>query len=318
MKIKHKNNSDHYITQLKDCARLLAFSLAQHRKEHKQVSLLNALPMIEKDNEIFYSKKNIIEGVSIFNEAMNLVENNSISTTPDTELNNLRNQPRINVSSLIDIKSLSNGEEWHGHLSNISWGGLKIRTEEPLGNPGDELKLSLPYFKDINIKILAVIVRSWETGKIHHTAIRFSSLTQKDESKLVELLEFLLNEEEDTLRRDTRLAHRIDISIWDNDELKSTLEDISKGGMMITMPDAVEPDESILIQISGMDDAYSLNLRAHVQRCEVVELSGIEMHKIALNFEHPTEELRSIVGAIILSIMKKEIKSEICEPEAIS
>ncbi len=62
---------------------------------------------------------------------------------PLINLQEHRSQPRLNVSSLITIKSPSTDEEWQENLSNISWGGVRIRTKKPLGENGDLLKLLL-------------------------------------------------------------------------------------------------------------------------------------------------------------------------------
>jgi len=87
---------------------------------------------------------------------------------------------------------------------------------------------------------------------------------------------------------------------------KATLEDISKGGMMITMPDPVELNNSIKVQLDGPNDAYNLSLRARVVRQETIIMSDFEMYQVAVEFEHPTKELRSMVQGLIHGLMHKE------------
>ncbi len=77
------------------------------------------------------------------------------------------------------------------------------------------------------------------------------------------------------------------------------------GGMMITMPEPVELDKSIQLQLEGTDEGYSLTLRARVVRLESVEVSGYKLYQVALKFEHPTEELRSMVNTFMNSMMSK-------------
>ncbi|MCU7836230.1 MAG: PilZ domain-containing protein [gamma proteobacterium symbiont of Taylorina sp.] len=301
-----KNSTDntiHSLSQFKHCSQILAYSLAQHRENCEQIPLINALPLVmeeksqSKDDHIFSA------GNAIYKEALSLVESRIAPTTPSAILDELRTQPRINVSSLIIIKIPATGKEWRGSLANISWGGLRIRSKDQLGKAGDSLELSLPFPEQEDIHIQASIVRIWEEDELYCTAIRFSKLSQKSESKLNKLLELLLNEEDSQLRRDTRFAQRIDISYWDDEELKATLEDISRGGMMITMPDPVEMNKSIKIQLDGANDAYSLSLRARVIRTETITLSDFTMYQMALEFEHPTEELRSLVQGLMQGLM---------------
>ena len=197
----------------------------------------------------------------------------------------------------------ASGVKWQGNLTDISWGGLRIRTKERLGKADDIVNVSLPFPNDADIHIKATIVRIWESEGMYSTAIRFSILSQNNESKLNRLLELLLNETDDQRRKEVRFAHRIDISYWDIEELKATLEDISKGGMLITMPDPMELHESIKIQLNGTDDAYCLSLRARVIRQETIELDNYELYRIALQFEHPSGELRSMVHSLIQGMM---------------
>ena len=74
---------------------------------------------------------------------------------------------------------------------------------------------------------------------------------------------------------------------------------------MISMPDPVALNESIQVQLEGTDEGYSLTLRAHVVRQDVVEISGVSMFQIALKFQHPTEELHAMVSTLMANIMSK-------------
>lgn len=266
---------------------------------------MDALSIVMGDGNESDNKHLIQDGNRIYKEALALVKIYMAAVKSSAVLEEKRTQPRLKVSSLIKITSPSIAKEWQGSLTNISWGGVRIRTKEPLGNDGEVLDLSLPYHDGGDIDIKATIIRSWEYGGMYNTSVRFSILHPKDESRLDNLLELLLNSTHDTHRKHTRFAHRIDVTFWDIDELKSTLEDISKGGMMITMPDPIDLNESIQIQLEGTDESYSLNLRAHAIRQELVEVSGISMFQMALEFEHPTEELHSMVSTLMHNIMKK-------------
>jgi len=294
------------LSQFKHCSQMLAYSLAQHRETCKHVPLINALPLVLK-KEIQDKEKEIYDsGNNLYEEALSLVESGLAPTSPSVALHELRTQPRINVSTLVNINNSATGLKWRGSLANISWGGVRTRSKEPLGKADEIVTLSLPYPEQGDIHIQASIVRVWSDGTLYNTAIRFSRLSQKSESKLNKLLELLLNEEDGQLRKHTRFAQRIDISYWDDEELKATLEDISKGGMMITMPDPVELNNSIKVQLDGPNDAYNLSLRARVVRQETIIMSDFEMYQVAVEFEHPTKELRSMVQGLIHGLMHKE------------
>ena len=302
---KNKDKDKFSITHFENCARLLAFSVVQHREKCKQVPLENALPFIIGDEGEDKDEQTTIAGNKLFKEALAMVETGLITVKMPDVLDEQRTQPRINVSSSIKIKVPSSGEKYDGNLLNISWGGARILTKEPLGDVDETVEISLPDYDGKNIHILTSIVRTWKSGGMYNTAIRYSTLHQKDEFRLDNLLKLLLHVEDDKQRRDFRFAQRIDVSYWDPDELKATLKDISKGGMMITLPEPVELDKSIQLQLEGTDAGYSLILRARVIRVESVEVSGYDLYQMALKFEHPTEELRSMINALMHSMLSK-------------
>ena len=309
MKKENRDNDSPSITQLENCARMLAFSVVQHREECKHVPLVNALPFVIDDGKKDNDEQIIIEGEKLYKEALAMVEAgveaDSAAVKKSIVLTEKRTQPRINVSSSIEIKFPSSGQKYQGTLLDISWGGVRVQTKEPLGDMDETVEISLPNYDGKNINIVASIVRTWKSEGFYNTAIRFSEIYQKDELRLDKLLKLLLNEDDDNLRQDTRFAQRLDVSYWDPDELKATLKDISMGGMMITMQEPVELDKSIQLQLEGTDEGYSLTLRARVVRLESVEVSGYKLYQVALKFEHPTEELRSMVNTFMNSMMSK-------------
>ena len=293
---------------------MLAYSLAQHRENKTEVPLMDALSIVMGDKPIWDGaghktqdelNRIINDGNKIYEEALVLVKAYMPEASRPSSLDEKRRQPRLQVSSLIKVCSPSSGQKWQGTLSNISWGGVRIRTKKPIGKKGDYLELFLPYHDGGDIEIMSNIVRSWEFGGMYNTSVRFSLLHPQDEPRIDNLLRLLLDSKDEKNRKHNRFAHRIDVTFWDIDELKSTLEDISKGGMMITMPDPVTLNESIQVQLEGTDEGYSLNLRAKVIRQDVVDISGLNMFQIALRFEHPTEELHSMVSTLMANIMNK-------------
>ena len=304
MSNKSSDNDNLSITQLEKCARMLAISVVQHRENNKSVPLTDALPFVVKDGGKDKDEEAFIEGDKLFQAALEMIEAGLVPANEPEVLEERRSQPRINVSSSIKIKVPSSGYEYKGNLVDISWGGVRVLTKELLGSMNDTVEISLPSYDGKDINIVASIVRTWKSEDLYNTAIRFSKLHHKDESRLYNLLKLLLDTEDDDHRRDPRFAQRIDVSYWDPDELKATLKDISKGGMTITMPEPVELDKSIQLQLEGTD-GYSVILRARVVRLETVKVSGYELYQVALKFEHPTEELRSMINTLMHSMMTK-------------
>jgi len=303
MNNKNTINTEPTMAQLKHCVQLLSHSLAQHRKKCESIPLIDALPLVSKTN--VSDEPQYQPGSLIYREALELSKS---SLAPiDVTIQEHRTQPRINTSTLVKIIVPATGVEWEGNLTNISWGGLRIRTKELIGEPNYTLNVSLPYPDETNIHIQAKIVRSWKDEDMYNTAIRFTNISQKNEQKLNNLLGLLLNEDDKVKCKGIPFAQCIDVSYWDGEELKATLEDISKGGMKIMLPEPVELNKSIKVQLDGPDDIYNLSLRARVIRRDKIKIAKTEMYHIALQFEHPTKELHSMIGGVIQNMMEKGI-----------
>ena len=77
---------------------------------------------------------------------------------------------------------------------------------------------------------------------------------------------------------------------------------------MLTVPDPLELDQSLLISLSSADTPFGLNLRARVVHQTLIEESDIDMYRVGLRFEHPDPRLRERVSTVIneLAIMRPQ------------
>ena len=131
-------------------------------------------------------------------------------------------------------------------------------------------------------------------------ATRFSSLSTRDESELESVLELLMQSgDSEGQRKHARLTQRLDIQFDDFEELQATLQDISEGGLGITVPDPLQVGQSFQAVVSTMDERCSLKLRARVVHQEPISLGSTEVYHVGLKFEHPTEELRNRTNELI-------------------
>ncbi|MEQ9688813.1 MAG: PilZ domain-containing protein, partial [Bauldia litoralis] len=100
-------------------------------------------------------------------------------------------------------------------------------------------------------------------------------------------------------RTEARLVQRLDVEYGDAGELRATLEDISSGGLQLTVPDALEQGQSLLIALSNADGDCLLELRARVVHQQPVGEGDFAMYRVGLKFEHPSEALREQTQALI-------------------
>ncbi|NQX88640.1 MAG: PilZ domain-containing protein, partial [Halioglobus sp.] len=116
-------------------------------------------------------------------------------------------------------------------------------------------------------------------------------------------LEYLArNAGADRQRMQARFAQRLDIEFNGIQELESTLDDISAGGLRITVPDPLPVGQSLQTVISTLDEKCSLKLRARVVGQKAIKLAAGEFYHVGLKFEHPAEELNKRVQQLITQV----------------
>ncbi len=288
---------------------LLAHSVVEHRAKFGMVDLhtssehLHAHEEEAADTGLFVQDKEVLE------EALEIVR--TLAAGPvggrrdpgsiTGEFAEARTQLRINTSVPIKVLSPSHPKPVDARLENISWGGAAFTIEGSV-DPDETLKIILPRPQGGSISMEARILRSWnlDDGSGCGVSVRFSSLATRDEAKFESVLEHLVqNSEEDGQRMHVRLAQRLDIEFNGIQDLESTLDDISAGGLRITVPDALPVGQSLQTVISTLDEKCSLKLRARVVRQKPVKLQAGEFYHVGLKFEHPTEELARRVHELI-------------------
>jgi hypothetical protein len=283
--------------QYKFSLRILAYSMAQQRETGVEVSLTEALALVLNEENSDTNSSVYSEGNALYQEALNLAEDFLGPSETQVIYDEHRTQPRLDISTPIQIKNITTGVKYEVNLADISWGGILVHTKELLIDKNDSIELFIPDINGTDINITGNIVRIWESDGVYNIAIRFSMMSYENEYRLNNVLRNLYGKQ--TGNTEVCFAYRIDVSFWDLGELKETLKEISKGTVLITTTEKLDLDKSIKIQINGTDDAFLMSLRARVVSQEPISTSGVEMYKTEFKLEHPTQELASMVNGII-------------------
>ncbi len=294
--------------QLSDCVHLLALNLAHHQVNFGLVPLEHSMQQSNLSPEdsgamgLFVREKQVLE------EAFELVRSSRESTPSEpkadksfkTDFTEQRRQLRVNLLAPIKVQWPNDSVPMEVELDNISWGGLAFHIAQPKGSPGDSLVIILPGSEQGSIRVEAKIVRTWDHPLGQGIATRFSLLSTRDEAELENILELLAeSEDRQGQRKYARLTHRLDVQFGDAAELKATLEDISAGGLGITVPEPLELYQSFQVVISTFDDRLSFKLRACAVRQQLVTVGNRDIYHVGLEFEHPSEELRERTNELI-------------------
>jgi len=293
------------------CIRLLALSLVQHRAKCDFVPL-------RESAEYFKPKNNSKEKAGLFMQSRNIIEEAlemvrilaaeappEEAKTPEEKLSEKRKQLRINVTAPVKLLWPGYDKPINAQLQNISWGGASITVDKACTHSGDTLRVLLPGINSSTINIEAKVLRTWElsASQGEGIAIRFSSLATKDQDEFEDVLKLLAqSEDNDGLRQHARLTQRLDIQFEGPDELHATLDDISAGGLGVTVPDPLQIGQSLEAVISTLDDTCTLKLRARVVRLEPVKMGNIDLYHAGLKFEHPSRELNNLTRKLIVQM----------------
>lgn len=298
--------------ELAACIRLLALSVVQHRETCSFVSFREAAEHLRPRGDHPKKAELIVAGRDAVEEAMELVRTIAadvpppVEPEPDSAAMEKRKQMRINITAPIQLIWPGDDTPTDARLQNISWGGAAVGVDKIKMDRGDTLQILLPGTKGSQINIEARILRTWKLSEEDGEgfAVRFSSLAASDESELEEVLKVLAESADcGGLRQHARLTQRLDLQ-FDGDELHATLEDISAGGLGITVLEPLQIGQSLQAVVSAFDENYSLKLRARVVRQEPVQMGRTQLYHAGLKFEHPPEELTRLTRNLVDEMLK--------------
>ncbi len=293
--------------ELTACARLLALSVAEHRAKFGIVPLETSTKNLWQ-GQAKGSRSLPREAKSALSEAMTLVRRraqslNGSDTTPATAAerarHNKRRQLRISVSAPIQVAALDSTSIQTATLRDISWGGAAIFAPNLNLSGADQVQLLLPA-RGTKIAILATVLRHTAFTNGAEYALRFESLSTEDEDRLQQVLELLLDDpQSDGRRSQARLVQRLDVEYGDAGEFNAAIEDISSNGLTLTVLEPLEINQSLALSLSSADTPLHLSLRARVVNQTAQTEGGLTMYRVGLQFEHPTEQLRQRLDAVM-------------------
>ncbi len=319
--VKEHDNAIASLSQeeLAACAQILALGIAQHRMKFGVIPLqpasaadsAGAAPLREAVRSSFAEALRLVRQKPVAQQTSRAVM--ASQSTPDSEeahaaaIREQRRQLRISVSATVQLHLVDSEETCKATLRNISWGGASVRCIDTILHAGQRVRLQLPIGKHDKIATIATVLRATTVNGASEYGLRFDSMTAADEERLEKVLDILVaNPSPDTRRSEARLVQRLEIEYGDSGEFCAVLEDISPSGVMLTVPDPLEIDQSLLVTLSGADTHHSLSLRARVVHQTLNTECGMDMYRVGLKFEHPGDELRDRVAAVLqhLAVMR--------------
>lgn len=301
--------------ELESCIKLLALSVAHHRQKSEFVSLRDSAAYLAPSN---ISKKKatlFIQSRDVVGEAIETVRKLAAEAPPkketavEEELTEKRKQLRISVTTPVKLIWPGSTDPVSARLQNVSWGGASIIVDKTHLQSGDTFRILIPGASSDAINLEAKVLRTWSltSSQGEGMAVRFSSIAARYQDEFENTLKQLAQSGDNNgLREHARLTQHLDIQFDGPDELHATLDDISAGGMGVTVPDPLQIGQSLESVISTMDGKFSLKLRARVVRLEPIKMGKISLYQAGLKFEHPPRELNMLTRELIEKMAKTQ------------
>jgi c-di-GMP-binding flagellar brake protein YcgR len=219
---------------------------------------------------------------------------------------------RIHVSTKIDVVSTS-GTKVEAELRDLSKGGARFDAPAPLGQVGETIELYLPSLTGSEITVSAQIIRQQMTPGGQHTfAVRFDQVEEEKREQLVELIEVLLQASGGGRRGHARAARRIEIRFGQLEDLRVILEDITAGGLLMTVNEPLVLYEEVDLTVPDLSGAELIILHARVVNQRGIPREGGQVYRVGLEFIGLRPETKRVLGALLESV--REAIGPVIEP----
>ncbi len=210
---------------------------------------------------------------------------------------------RIHVSATIQVDG--GAIKGDAQLKDLSFGGARFETSQKVGEIGESVQLLLPGPGGCEIEIVGEIARieAAPEGK-SLVGVRFTDATPEMRGTLNHLIETLLEKRGSSERAFPRVSRRMDIQYGDLSELKAILEDISLGGLAMTVADPLAFQEQIDVTVPDTAGDQLLVLRAKVVHQHAVKAeSGVTAYRVGLEFAPMRPETRRCLTELLRVVL---------------
>ena len=209
---------------------------------------------------------------------------------------------RIHVSTTITVASPEGNID--ATLRDLSKGGARFVVPTSVGRVGETIELFLPSLTGEDITVMAEVIRSTEGTDGHTVAVRFDAVDPAMRQPLNDLIEVLLTATGGGQRSSPRVSRRMDIRYGQLGELRAILEDISRGGLAMTVADPLVLYEELEVTVPDTVGDQLLILRARVVHQRAVEIEGETVYRVGLEFGSMRTEARRCLNDLLKTVME--------------
>jgi hypothetical protein len=202
---------------------------------------------------------------------------------------------------------------------DLSWGGAQFVGRLPVSDPRGRVRLVFPWRGDDKVSIDADVVRAQrlESGD-HQVAVRFASLSPRNQGRLDKLLTMLDVADRSGGGGSSPLVLELEVDVPDATSMREMLGQIAAGSLSITVKEGYQAGQSIRLSLRGAGELPSVKLRARVMTIEPFGGGGftdIPLSTLKLGFEHPLATIKAFADLLAGQLPTSEPEPPI--PDAI-
>jgi c-di-GMP-binding flagellar brake protein YcgR len=175
-----------------------------------------------------------------------------------------------------------------GKLVDISKGGAGVLLPAAVGTVGETVEIFIEFHESLEIAVMAEIQRVKREEQGFFVGVRFNLVEPAMQKRLVGLIEHLLvkeNSEADGKRQHTRVAHRLPVTYGKLADLKAMIQNISMGGLAMTVDEPLVLYEQIEVTIPEPSGRDLLLLNGEVMNQHPIEQDGKTRYRIGIKFK---------------------------------
>jgi c-di-GMP-binding flagellar brake protein YcgR len=211
---------------------------------------------------------------------------------------------RIHVQTKIDVVGMD-GRRLEAELRDLSKGGARFEVAAVLGDVGQAIQLFLPSLTGTDITVSAEIIRRTEAdGGKQMYAVRFDDVEEEKRDQLLELIEVLLTTSGGGRRMHPRVARRIEVRFGQLDDLRAILEDISAGGLLMTVNEPLVLYEEIDITVPDLGGGELIILHARIVNQRAENRGPNQVYRVGMEFTNLRPETHRVITALLQSVLE--------------
>jgi c-di-GMP-binding flagellar brake protein YcgR len=210
---------------------------------------------------------------------------------------------RIHVSTRIEISTPAGIVE--AELKDLSKGGARFQIATAVGEVGETVELFLPSLDKSEVAVMAQITRVIDLADgLKDYGVRFDMVEPAMREQLRQLIDVLLSASGGGRRAHPRVARRIEVRFGDLADLHAILEDISAGGLTMTVDEPLALYEEVDVSVPDMAGGELLILHGRVvNQREHRSPDSPTIWRVGLEFTQMRPEAASCLQALMRSVL---------------